>query len=191
MLARSLLLLAVVWPLSVSAEETPERYPRERVSDIDAWMPLHCRPEVREAFLFIWEECRRGRTSRECAFRIDSIPGSDDVEIVIMGPDTTRDDRNTFRRTVDVKPGRTLAIAHTHPREAESGVGPEDDKVPVSINYILAGGSRGLYAWDRDFGATRRALRSYPKWKEECSQEDLDRSREQLRVLRDRAASGG
>lgn len=169
----------------------PGRYPRERVADIDAWAPLHCRAEVREAFAAIWEECGRGRSSRECAFRIDRVDGSNAVDIVFMGPDTTRDDRDTFRRTVDVVPGRTLAIAHTHPTEGNAGVGPEDDKVPVSINYIVAGRSGGLFAWDRDFGKTRRPLRTGTKWRDECGEKELEAAREQLRVLRDVAASGG
>ena len=173
------------------AEPAASRYPRERVADIDSWIPLHCREEVRAAFVKIWEECGRGRSSKECALRIDSVPGSDAIDIVFMGPDTTRDTRDVFKRTVDVVPGKTVAIAHTHPEAGNAGVGPEDDEVPVPLNYIVAGRSGGLHRWDRDLGATRRALRTGTSWKKECTEKELEASREKLRVLRDLAASGG
>ncbi|MBI5202525.1 MAG: hypothetical protein HY925_13120 [Elusimicrobia bacterium] len=187
-----LLELLAAFALAAPKDSGPEAYPRETVADIDAYMPLHCREDVRAAFVKIWSACRRGRDTRECAFRIDRAPlasGGEDVAIVFMGEDDVRDDSEAFRRNVQVVTGKTLAIVHTHPSLSGPGMGPKDDRVPVAVNYVIAGFDGGLWVWDRDLGEPRNALRTGTKWKDACSEYDIESQRRKLRALRDRNAS--
>lgn len=158
-------------------------YAREEVADPASWIPLHCREEVRAAFETIWQDCNRGRATRECAFRIDRAREGPGIEIVFMPPDDTPDTREVRQRTVDVLPTRTLAIAHTHPEGTQPGIGRDDDEVPVSLNYVVQGRAGGLYVWDRDLDAARR-LRGGTSWREPCPEKHLAAEREKLSRLR-------
>ncbi|MBI3564497.1 MAG: hypothetical protein HY079_04795 [Elusimicrobia bacterium] len=105
----ALLLLLSVPAVALDWDKDPLTQVAESLPAAPPSPALECRPEVIAAFKQAWTMADRGRAEYEAAFRVD------------------REDD-----------GR-LAIAHTHPDDAEPTPGPKDHLSPVP-NFVISRG---------------------------------------------------
>ncbi len=127
-------------------EESPE----------PAEAPLHCRPEVIEAFQKIWKMAGSGRRDYEAGFRIDAVGSGYHIVYAPMSYER-------FRLMIPIVRGVTVAIAHTHPDSASPKPLGQDLDAPV-LNYVVS--RRALWVSDP---AVRRASRLRRLWRRPCA----------------------
>jgi hypothetical protein len=90
--------------------------------------PLECEPKVIAAFKHIWGLSENGASSLEAGFRIDRAAAGVTID---FAPEMASDEVS-----IPVRPGVTLAIAHTHPDSVPSQPSFADRSSPLP-SYIV------------------------------------------------------
>jgi hypothetical protein len=146
--------LALVLLLAAPAVAAPVDWNADPVAQTAIAPParperLECRPEVIAAFKEAWRLARSGSAEYEAVFRVDR---EDDGSLDIVFAPLNKDKELTA--TIDISRTRTVAIAHTHPDDAEPTPGPKDHLSPVP-NFVIS--RRDLYVTVPGSRAYRRA----------------------------------
>lgn len=161
----ALLLFAVI-PVTAAAAESSVDWTRDPLAQVRSVVPatappaekLECRPDVIAAFQEAWSLAGKGSAEYEAVFRIDR---RDDGGLDIVFAPLRKD--LILTTSITIVPARTIAIAHTHPDDAEPEPGPNDHTSPVP-NFVISHDS--LYVTVPGTRLYRRARRD---WRFPCA----------------------
>ena len=128
----ALLLLLSVPAVALDWDKDPLSQVAQSLPDAPPSPALECRPEVIAAFKTAWTMADKGRAEYEAAFRVDR---RDDGGLDIVFAPLRKSLELTT--SIDIVRGRTVAIAHTHPDDAEPTPGPKDHLSPVP-NFVIS-----------------------------------------------------